>query len=507
MPVHESKRNSILLVKLGTHPEVGGIASAIQSLLPDVEIVGIGTDKATAEDVGRMVTHERNVALANGQDWWKHQLYVDPELFVRLRKDEGMLLQMTERLSVHDSLGVQGDSFPGAAFSDDFAGRNQVLLRSIAYWDWILKTHKVSAVIFQNIPHNFWDAVLQSVVQARNIPFFVFHINIRPFSDSIYLYQDVFDMGSLDFGKSLLRMADEKYGLMPNSSERSERMLKQVSVYPRSQGLEKRRSQRPTLALRVARRFRNDKNPYRVIRQFLLSRRTEARSRRELQRYSALGPLPKYYFFVELQRQSNATSLIKGYMYGSPREMIAHIAYSLPKDYKLVVRESSRSRLERRVRPQNFWKHIAALPNVHVADSGIESEILLTGASGVIELGYSSLAMEAICRDIPVVILGLTHLNGLPNVDVIHKSSELASVLERIASSRIEVGSESRPTRLFLEQWVSETISGTIEGNLTTANTTGETSSTYRDRMVKNCAMVIATWYMHRVQSGQSNLG
>jgi len=317
------KKNSILLVKLGTHPEVGGIASAIKSILPSVEIVGIGTDNATAEDVGLMVTHERDVALANGEDWWKNQLYVDPELFVRLRKDEGLLLQMTERLSVHEGHGVHGEPFPGAAFSDDFVGRNQVLLRSIAYWDWILTTHKVTAVVFQNIPHNFWDAVLRSVAEARDIPFFVFHINIRPFSDSIYMYQDVSGMGNLDFGKCLFRMAEEKFGLMPDSPERRERMLKQVFAPSKSQGSEKESTLKLTLTARVARRFQHDRNPYRVIRQFLVSRRAEAKSRRELQRYITPGPVPRRYFLIELQRQSNATSLIKGYMYASPREMIA----------------------------------------------------------------------------------------------------------------------------------------------------------------------------------------
>jgi len=500
-----SNQDSILFVKLGTHPELSTIAREVRSLISGIRIVGIGTDYTTSNDVGDMIAHERDVTLGAFDEWWNQDLFVDPELYLKVMVKEGQLLRMAERVARRDVYEVRRPQFPVAEFSYDVSGSMQLLLRQLAFWDWILQRHHVKGVVFQNIPHNFWDATLHAVVEARGIPTLCFH-EVFPFRKSVYIYEHPLSMGDLSDGKTLLFEADRRYGLIPDSVGRRDRMWKQVSLgeavrirevgagafmgaWSRAKSLVARPSQVSGKALRAIRR-----------------RWQLRKTNRDYKRAATDLPLPEKFVFMELQRSANMTTLVKGYMYGDPREMVAHVADCLPTGYMLVVRESSRSGSSRWARREKFWVQIASIPNVQVISSDVDTEEILTAASGMIELGYSSLALEVVNRDLPVVVLGLTHLQGAPNAFIVNKPSELRSVIERAIDE-----SRSRQPRLNeigtgLRAWADKTMSSTLEGRLSShRDKSDESDSAYGTRMVGNTARVIAAWFELRVRmSSQS---
>ena len=494
-------KNSILFVKLGTHSALSTVAQQFLDLVSDVRVVGIGTDTTRTCDVGEIIAHERDLLLGAYDDWWNWQLFVDPALYLKVVPKIGMLLRMTERIPRGKLSKVRNPQFPVAEFSHQVGDGMQLLLRQLAFWDWILRREKVAGVVFQNVPHNFWDSTLHAVVEARGLPTLCFH-EVLPFSKSIYIYENPFSMGDLGFGTMLLSEARRRYGLIPDSLDRRARMCSQVSL---GEAIRRQRigsSLSPGVWSRVLGLLATPRlAPGRLL-ESARRRQSLRRTTRDYQNVASMHSISEKFFFVELQAPANATSLVKGYMYGDLREMVAHVSASLPTGYSLVVRESSRSNRTRRSRREKFWLQIASLPNVRVASTVIDTHDLLERATGLIELGYSSIALESINRGLPVVVVGLTHLQRVPNVIAVNETTELKDALlqaVQISEMRKQVTSDLETD---LRAWADMTRHATLEGRLSADLDDEDISdSEYRGRLTGNTARVIAAWYELRVQS------
>lgn len=494
---------SMLLVKLGTHPVASGIAAEIRDLVPGIRVLGIETDFSSVNDIGVGVIHEKMVAAVDNEAWWDEHLYVAPDLYQKLRGYEGQWLRMMERIPSskrrNNSFGFFGQSDAGGSLDKRF----RIVLRSIAMWDRILDTNSVDAVIFQNIPHNFWDAILYRVAQAKNIPTLVFHINTRPFVDAIYVYENIDQMGDLEIGRSLLASAESLFGLVPDSSSRRSRMTSSIAIGSLDQQ-HPRDTRATTVIVEALNRLFSSRVSPKIVLYYLVRKRVNRLRDREWKSCISGGPVPQKFFMIELQRPGNATTLVKGIAYADPYQMIAHVADSLPNGWQLLIRESSRPKSERRPRHKDFWNQISSIPKVYVAHPDINVESLLSSTTGVIELGYSTLAMRAINRGISVIVLGLTHLKNVPNTYVIEDSTELTDVLRRVASESSQGGQELGNLRNPLDDWIENTAQSTIEGNLTVTNRFGVPNDEYKERLVRNTARVIAAWYARHVQAARS---
>ena len=498
MQTTQPKQKAILLAKLGTQPELCGLVPRLAELLPDTKLLGIGVAGIEDSPHLKVVAHERQLVLGAFDSWWNHKLFVDPDLYVKLQPKESQLLRMVERVARHDVFQVDTPTFPVEPFSDSFDGRSQLLLRQIAFWDWIFRSENVAAVVSQNIPHNFWDGVLHAVAEARNIPYLYFH-EVRPFLSSLYIYERLDQMGNLEVGKSLLEQAATRYAMTPDSADRIGFMRSQVqessALFHRAAG----RRQTFSLSRRVQLLMKPPRHIPFKIKRALRRRFLDARSRRREDKVVQTSNIPSNYFLLELQIQGNATNLVKGYMYGETREMIAHVAHSLPPDCKLLVRESSRQGSRKQPRREAFWRQVAALPNVQVIADELNSRELLEKSSGLIELGYSSLALEAINLDVPVVVLGLTHLHGAPNAYVVDESASLSDVLKAVQKRADKKRRSTDQVGAELFKWADATRSATIQGSLTSTPKNVDKDPMYVDRIVNNVAQVAAAWYASRV--------
>jgi hypothetical protein len=493
---------TLLFVKLGTHPELASLASRVRELIPGLRIVGIGTDETTLNDIGEQVVHERDVALGAYDEWWTRQLYVDPDLYLQVLAKEGQLLRMAERVASQDEVSINQPRFPVAKFVHDVNGTTQLLLRQISFWDWVLKHHKVDGVVFQTIPHNFWDAVLHAVVAARRIPSMCFH-QVLPFSTSVYMYESPADMGNLSFGRMILAEADRRYGLFPDSENRRSIMWRRVSTAEAQMGRLSGSRSSTSYASRINSLFKVPRQTPRKVARTIRRRIEMGRTFADYESAVTCSELPERFVFIELQRAANMTTHVKGYMYADVREMIAHIAFNLPKHVHLVVRESSRSGSSRGLRREKFWTQVAAIPNVSVVSLTLDTSEILARAMAVVELGYSSLALEAINKNVPVVVLGLTHLHGAPNVHTITHSSALVDVLRSVCTPPRGSRGESDETTKALRAWADDARRATLEGGLSSFRDTNESDNNYGIRLLRNTSAVIAAWFELRV-SGTS---
>jgi hypothetical protein len=485
---------SILLVKLGTHPELATIARQIRDLLKGVRVIGIGTDSTTTDDVGEAVVYEKDLMFGSYDEWWKQQMFVDPDLYRDLLAKEGQLLRMAERAARSNIFEARQPSFPATRFAGDIEGGMQLLLRQFAFWDSVIQHNQVKAAVFQSIPHNFWDATLFAVAESRLVPTLCFH-EVWPFINSTYIYENPMEMGDLTIGENLLTIAHQRFGLIPDSGQRRERMLSQVTLADAVRGRQIGAGSSLRIHSRVGALLRTPRFiPQKVIRSLLRRKKL----RETIEDYESVANrkgFPQCFFFMELQRSANMTSLVKGFMYGDAREMIAHVASSLPSNFELVVRESSRSGSSRGIRRKGFWHQVAAIPRVHIVSSDTQTEAILEKTLGMVELGYSSLALEALNRGIPVVVLGLTHLHGAPNTFVVTESSKLRHALQAAKDCSRSSSDRSMNVALGLQDWADKARLATIEGRLSSDRNTAIQDPNYRARLIGNTARVIAAWY------------
>jgi len=496
----QPKQKSILLAKLGTLPELSTLVTELAELLPGVRLLGIDAEGVVPSPQLEVVAHERQLVLGAYDAWWKEQLYVDPDLYVRLLPKESQLLRTIERVVRHDVFQVDKPAFPTEPFRDTFDGRSQLLLRQIAFWDSILMKQNVSAVVAQSIPHNFWDAVLYAVTEARQIPYLFFH-EVRPFLSSIYFYESLGEMGNLSRSRELIQTTKQRYGLVPDSPSRAEFMYRQVSIESTKVHRESGRKQKFSTGQRLTMLLATPRHiPYKLYR--AASRRfVDLRSRSRENKVTQSRSLPAKYFLIELHIQGNATTLMKGFMYGEQREMIAHIAHSLPKGHALLVRESSRQNSRKQPRRDAFWQQLAALPSVHIIADELDTKAVLVNSAGLIELGYSSLVMEAVNNDVPVIVLGLTHLQDAPHAHVVMENSALARVLRDVSEQPPKKYGSVESIQKDLRRWADYTRESTLQASLSTTFTNQlDSDPDFQVRILKNVSRVVATWYHERVK-------
>jgi hypothetical protein len=187
-------------------------------------------------------------------------------------------------------------------------------------------------------------------------------------------------------------------------------------------------------------------------------------------------------------------------MFPDQRESVAMVAKHLPKGWSLVVKESDRQWSRMYPRRRNFWTQIAAIPKVHVAPHGFSSMSLLADSKALVETSYSTLALQAIHKGIPVVALGHSHITSLKNVHSVENEQELIDALGVVAlnnNSKIPANEIEDDLKDLLEETISSTLEGTLSGMPKFDDEPKK--SEYVHRLTTNVSLVITVWLAARL--------
>lgn len=493
---------SILFVEVGAEPEFTAIVDKLRRLIPHHTLLGVGQksplwispyDEVVVEEKD-LVVGSTGVALRNGT-------YIDPDLYLSVTPHYATILRMAERLNDGYSIHIPGGRrrFCTAKYSD----RHRFFLELCAFWDQVIAARNIRAVIFNSLPHMFWDALLFTVAKARGIPCLYFH-NVRPFSRCIYIHEDPMKMGELDFGKELLEATRLRHGLIENTEQRRIEMRLQVSDQSVENQILVASKVIPGVLTRLSGATKSPKSLLRRLGYSAVRRVRHSTYNRSRKSFHSEGALPDKYFFLELQPENNATTHVKGFMYGDQYEMLAHICDSLPEGFSLVVKENVRQIERKQRRRPYFWSDVACIPNIHLCQDDVDLKDILRGSNGVIELGYSSLALKALKSGLPVVILGLSHLQNLLGTITVHSDGNLNEALV-IAAQRSQRKSVSDiATSESLETWIESTLAGTVSGDLTWFPVKTSQDRELLSELNSNIAATIETWYVRSTRSSEN---
>ena len=483
---------NLLLVKVGTEPGLEMIPTAIKRCAPHVKTFGVLNSPHQHHEFDVVVTSSFEATLGAHPECFTENLFVRPELYAEISKKEGQILRIYERVAIHDLTTVKHPPAPTPEFKDSVNDRSQLFLRQAAFWDWALSHYQIDAVVAQNYGHVGWDAVLQAVVGARNIPYLFFH-EVRPFLNSLYMHERVEDIGSLALGRQLIEKAVGKESYLADSTERLRVMSEQLGLMTK----QPRDSDDGSMGL-MARLLQRIGNPRSLPLRLSRSIRRRLRNRESVrdERHSVKhGPLPTNYVFCELQSQPNATTAIKGWMIPDQRESMAMVAKHLPTGWGIVVKESDRQWSRMYPRRRNFWSHIAAIPRVHVVSATMDAELLAQGSRAIIETSYSTLAFKALRRGTPLLLLGQSHITYLPGVFSIKSEQDVADAMQSVDNGSWTQHSVKEIERR-LGEFLQESRSATIEGALSSMPTfqSGDERARYVNRVSTNIAGVVSSW-------------
>lgn len=487
----------MLLVKVGTEPGLERIPTELKLIDPRVRTFGVLSTPEQTHNFDEVVTSSYEAILGAHNEYFSENLYLRPEIYSKISIDEGRIVRMYERVAIHDLTTVKNLTFPEPTYSDSINDRFQLFLRQAAFWDWAITKYQIHAIVAQNYGHVGWDAVLQSISKARQIPYLFFH-EVRPFTGSLYIHEQIEQLGDLSLGHKLINEAMRSGCYEGDSAGRLNVMRAQIGLEP---------MMKPRVAVNAPGRLqrilvrvgRPRTIPTRLIRSMKRRQRTRNSIMDERQAMS-YEPLPITYAFCELQSQPNATTAIKGWMVPDQRELIAMVARHLPVGWSLVVRESDRQWSRMYPRRRRFWSQIAAVPRVVVAKSELDSGELMRDARFLVETSYSTLLLNAIQQGKPAVVFGYTHIASLPNIFSVMTDTDVEKAIQEIVRMSHVGGVASSITR-DLVNFAQRTKEATLEGALSSIPNFGseEEKSLYVRKVARNVAIVIAMWLKDRV--------
>lgn len=489
-----SSSNSVnlLLVKVGTEPGLESIPTEIKRMNPNVKTFGVLNTLDQEHEFDIVVTSSHEACLGAHPEYFSENLFVRPEIYSELSKVEGQALRIYERVAIHDLTKVKHPAHPIPDFNDSVDDRSQLFLRQVAFWDWALTHHQIQAVVAQNYGHVGWDLVLQNTAKTLGIPYLFFH-EVRPFLKSLYVHEEVNQIGDLKLGRELIRGAQNNNWYKGDSPHRREVMAEQLGLTTGT--LVGGDSHSLGFVPRLWSRIGDPRSLPTRLSKSIQRRARNSGSVADERRAITVGPLPKNYVFCELQSQPNATTAVKGWTVPDQRESLAMIAKYLPPGWRLVVKESDRQWSRMYPRRKNFWSHIAAIPNVCVVASTEDTNSLARGSKVVVETSYSTIALDAIKRGTPIIVFGYSHIAHLPGVHPVRCEQDVADAMMTLcgdAPTRSSVDEVMTKLEIFLQ----ETKSATIEGALSSMPkfSSSEEKSRYLSQLATNVAGVISCW-------------
>jgi hypothetical protein len=133
------------------------------------------------------------------------------------------------------------------------------------------------------------------------------------------------------------------------------------------------------------------------------------------------------FFIFPLQFHPESATIILGKWFHNQIEIIKMISRVLPLNYFLIVKEHPHS-IGRR--PSGFYDSIAQFHNVRLIDSSISVNELINNSLGVVTIS-STMGLEAILLNKPLILFGDVHYSILKDIIKVHDFKKIEQYLHK----------------------------------------------------------------------------
>ena len=507
----------LLFVKLGSNPETRPIVEAIRSRIPGCRILGVEERLNTPDSVfDEVITSHDDALFGSYSKFDLTGLHMSSELYEEVRLFEGQAMRMIDRIKYHNQKEYISPLGGVPRYQDSFDSRADLVFRHSLFWDLILRTWKIDAVVSQNFSHLGFDLPLVKFCQNRSIPHLIFH-DVGQFPGVLYVQERVEDLGVLELGENIRKLCHER--LISETPNRVTSHLSRLTGTTTAlnlvhmpqlaaQGkqfrtgalssllnlgnprLEVRTVGEITAAL-IKKLSRLVMHPVKTVVGSTKTFRRIVHTRRSMRDESAISNevLPKSKFvFFPLHFQPEASTSAKGRHFVDQREAVALVARSLPANWMLVVKEHPHQWRRLYSRNRNYWRRIALIPKVQVVPHNAENLPIIQKCEGVVSISHSTLAVEAWANGKKVIFLGDSHLREAPGIFCTNSLEELRRLWDSGASGPI-----TEPEILaYLQRVENATFEGALYG--TPAKLSASEAESFNRRTQHNIAEVILSW-------------
>lgn len=507
----------LLFVKLGSNPETRPIVEKIRSRIPGCRILGVEERLETSDSVfDEIITSHDDALFGSYSKFDLTSLHMSAELYEEVRAFEGQAMRMIDRIKYHNQAEYISPIGGVGRYRDSFDARADLIFRHSLFWDYILRSRKIDAVVSQNFSHLGFDLPLVKFCQNRSIPHLIFH-DVGQFPGVLYVQERVEDLGALGLGEEIRTLChDQLISETPNRvTSHLQRLtgdttlLSPVHMPPSvAQGKHfKTGALSSLLSMANPRReimtmgdvsaaifeklTRLVRHPWRTVGRSSRTLKRIVNTRRSMKDEAAVSDegLPKCKFvFFPLHFQPEASTSAKGRHFVDQRESVALVARSLPADWMLVVKEHPHQWRRLYARPRNYWRRIAAIPRVWVTPHYAENLPIIQRCEGVVSISHSTLGVEAWANGKKVVFLGDSHLREAPGITCTSSLEELKQLWESPTLGTV--------TDADIFSYLQRVERGTFEGALygTPLRLTASEAQSFNMRTQHNIAEVILCW-------------
>jgi hypothetical protein len=140
-----------------------------------------------------------------------------------------------------------------------------------------------------------------------------------------------------------------------------------------------------------------------------------------------------------------STSIFAKYYDGNEYNVIRNIAFSLPENAVLVIKEHKNNV---GTNTRAFYKKLKSLPNTVLLDPYFNLKDNLDKFDAVITLS-STVGFEALTKNVPVYVLGETSYQKYPGCQKINSYAELEHAVNQISKKRIVPGVKNQTFNLY----------------------------------------------------------
>jgi hypothetical protein len=507
----------LLFVKLGSNPETRPIVEAIRSRIPGCRILGVEERLDTPNSVfDEVITSHDDALFGSYSKFDLTGLHMSSELYEEVRLFEGQAMRMIDRIKYHNQKEYISPLGGVPRYQDSFDSRADLVFRHSLFWDYILRSRKIDAVVSQNFSHLGFDLPLVKFCEKRLIPHLIFN-DVGQFPGVLYVQESVQSFGDLELGQMIRTLCSHR--LLPETPNRitshfarlkgDTAILHPVNT-PASAAQGKRfktgalssiltqsnprlEIQSPTDVLRAlqGKLTRLIRHPGRTTLGAVhtLDRVRKTRSSVKDERAVSQRALPEARFvYFPLHFQPEASTSAKGRHFVDQREAVALVADSLPTNWMLVVKEHPHQWRRLYPRSRNYWKRIASIPKVRVIPHDYENPSIIQRCEGLVSISHSTLGVEAWASGKRVVFLGDSHLREAPGITCTSAVEELKQLWERPVSNRL---SETEILS-YLQRVELATFEGALYG--TPPKLSASEAKSFNERTQHNITEVILCW-------------
>lgn len=380
---------------------------------------------------------------------------LDPKLLIELAPSESIALHMMDRMDISSGKGFTHDQ------------RRRHYYRLLRYWLGALETLKPDLIVFSISPHIVFDYVLFALARHLGIATVMF--------ERLGMPGWVFPIESFTQGSDALRSAlkerpSAQASELPgdfqkwfvNSTKGQADVPANYQKKLARYGLQGRAAT-PPLGRAMVYELRRAVNLWRKYgfgpmrnsylrsasyphqragwTETLLARLRGLFQKRSLmRRYDALcQPLQpeQDYVFLALHYQPERATVPLGEVFGDQTLIVDMLAKTLPKDWKLYVKEHPWQLQPfgwgEMQRTREFYDTISAHPNVVLVSRDVETSELVSGAKAVATV-TGSVGWDALCSGIPVLVFGAAWYRDCAGATKISSQAALVAALQSVRS-------------------------------------------------------------------------